>query len=115
MRTIISALALLLLSDLAVAVEPGVYYCVTERMAGIQADREAKEGEDIRNIPRFAGSIKPNKEKFIVKIRPVDENKRKTWCEGYERHKATASRSLAAQNRPERCPSGLRDRFAKPA
>ncbi len=38
MQTIISALALLLLSDLAVAVEPGVYYCVTERMVGIQLE-----------------------------------------------------------------------------
>lgn len=80
MRTTILALVLLLMSNLAVAVEPGVYYCVTERMAGIQAEWDAKDGENIYEIPRFEGSIQPNKEKFIVKIHPVDSAEREARC-----------------------------------
>ena len=81
MRTMILALVLLLASNLANAVEPGVYYCVTERMVGIQPEWDAKEGENIYKIPRLEAKITPSKEKFIVKIRTVDETKRRNWCE----------------------------------
>ena len=81
MRTMILALVLLLMSSLAIAgVEPGVYYCVTERMAGIQPERETKEGENIHELPRFVGKITPVKEKFIVKIRHTDISERRAKC-----------------------------------
>ncbi len=80
MRTTILALALMLVSNLASAVEPGVYYCVTERMVGIQPERQPKEGEKFFDIPRFYGPLKPKKDKFIVKIQRIDETERKHWC-----------------------------------
>ena len=82
MRTTILALVLMLASNLAIAQEPGVYYCVTERMVGIQPERDAKEGEDLFDIPRSYGRVKPAKEKFIVKIQRIDETTRKQWCKG---------------------------------
>ena len=82
MRTMILALVLLLTSNLAVAVEPGVYYCVTERMVGIQPEREAKEDENTLSIPRYAGRIATDAEKFIVKIQSIDETYRMALCAG---------------------------------
>ena len=81
MRTIIFMLAIMLTSQLAFAVEPGVYYCVTERMAGIQPERETKEGENIHELPRFVGKITPVKEKFVVKIRAIDKAERTAKCD----------------------------------
>ncbi len=83
-KLLLAAVAVMGMSGSAAAVDPGVYYCVTERMVGIQPEREAKEGEDPLDIPRFYGQIKPETEKFIVKIRPVDETMRKSWCERFE-------------------------------
>ena len=42
-------------------------------MVGIQPERDAKEGESRHHVPRFYGRIKPDKEKFIVKIHAVAE------------------------------------------
>ena len=71
-KLLLAAVAVVGMSGSVAAVDPGVYYCVTERMVGIQPEWEAKEGENIRNIPRSQGRIKPTKEKFIVKISRVD-------------------------------------------
>lgn len=87
MRTMILALLLVLASNLAVAVEPGVYYCVTERMVGIWPQRQAtgEENFDYSDIPRKEGIIDrdftPGGKKFIVKISRIDETKRKSLCE----------------------------------
>ena len=79
-KLLLAAVAVAGVSGSAAAVDPGVYYCVTERMVGIQPTRDAKESESLYDVPRFAGLIKPDKEKFIVKIRRIDETERKSQC-----------------------------------
>ena len=81
-KLLLAAVAVMGLSGSAAAVDPGVYYCVTERMVGIQPEREVKEGENPYHVPRFYGQIKPAKEKFIVKIQRIDETTRNHWCKG---------------------------------
>ena len=71
-KLLLAAVAVVGLGGSAAAAAPGVYYCVTERMVGIQPEREVKEGEIIRDIPRNQGQIKPTKERFIVKVSRID-------------------------------------------
>ncbi len=56
MRTMILAVILLLTSNLAIAVEPGVYSCIIDRMVGIQSQ------------PDYHGEIQPNLSTFVVEI-----------------------------------------------
>jgi len=81
--TTILVLVLVLSSNPAVAVEPGVYYCVTEHMVGIQPEREATEDEDVSDIPRFSGQIMPEKNHFVVKIPSLSRTK-PLWCKNVD-------------------------------
>ncbi len=56
-KLLLAAVAVMGMSGSAAAVDPGVYYCVTERMVGIRPEREAKEGEDPLDIPRFYARV----------------------------------------------------------
>ena len=71
----------LLATTTAFAVEPGVYYCVVERVVGIQPAQELKDNEAPRDVPRTWGRIKPAKEKFIVRIVKLDKTLPKYLCE----------------------------------
>lgn len=72
MRTMIFALVLVLSSNLAIAVEPGVYSCETELIVGIWPEREATPEEDFdySNIPRQGGIVHPvltkDKSRFVA-------------------------------------------------
>ena len=71
-KLLLAAAALVGLSSPAVGIEPGIYYCVTERMVGIQPNRRIAEGEDPSLIDRSWGRIEPNRGRFIVKIFNAD-------------------------------------------
>ena len=60
--------AFAVVNSTAVAIEPGVYYCITDRMVGIQPKDDETESKLKRWNNRFVGKLNPTKEKFIFKV-----------------------------------------------
>jgi len=58
--------------------EPGTYYCLTENLVGIQPIKLPSNINDTSNPQwvnkknRSAGALKPEKDKFVVKVERVD-------------------------------------------
>jgi len=82
MNKYISALIILILmltAPVNAEVKLGIYYCYTEKMVGIQPknvpaniEKDEEKKYDWMEKNRTAGSLKPSKGKFIIKIKKHD-------------------------------------------
>jgi hypothetical protein len=93
-RVLLSSLILSVLEPTStVAQEPGVYFCIVEKLAGIQPEREPSDAdrkdektiaEWKRNTKRSTGALTRNPERFVLRVSPFqwkDETEREVQCQ----------------------------------